>query len=56
VRHVVDLAASEMVRMPDPPELREQIQGIEIPRTSIFGLDLAPVVIACILKTRAYEN
>ncbi|MFG1185990.1 MULTISPECIES: HPr kinase/phosphorylase [Xanthobacter] len=56
VRHVVDLAASEMVRMPDPAELREQIQGIEIPRTPIFSLDLAPVVIACILKTRAYEN
>lgn len=56
VRHVVDLSAPEMARMPDAAELQEQIQGIEIPRTPISALALAPVIIACILKTRAYEN
>lgn len=56
VRHVVDLAAPEPVRMPEASELREQIQGIEIPRTPISNLALARLIIACILRTQAYEN
>lgn len=56
VRHVVDLSAPGMVRMAEPAELREQIQGIEIPRTPIADLELAPLIIACILRTQAYEN
>ena len=56
VRHVVDLRASEMVRMPDTAELRDIIQGIEISKIPIFDLALAPLVIACILRTQAYEN
>lgn len=56
VRHVVDLRASEMVRMPDTAELRDIIQGIEVSKIPIFDLTLAPLVIACILRTQAYEN
>ncbi|MFG1237694.1 HPr kinase/phosphatase C-terminal domain-containing protein [Xanthobacter autotrophicus DSM 597] len=56
VRHVVDLRASEMARMPDPAELRDNIQGIEISRIPVRDLALAPLVIACILRTQAYEN
>ena len=56
VRHVVDLRASEMVRMPDPTELRDSIQGIEISKIPVFDPALAPLVIACILRMQPYEN
>ena len=56
LRHVVDLAAPDALRMPLRSARRIVIQGIELERIPLADAALAPLVLACILRSRDHED
>jgi serine kinase of HPr protein (carbohydrate metabolism regulator) len=53
---VVDLAAPDAARMPEPRALRVRIEGVELPRLPVGdGFDPLPLVVAALTTTDATD-
>jgi len=54
---VVDLAAGDAARLPEPAALRVDIEGVELPRVPVGeGFDPLPLVVAALTTTEASDE